>query len=81
MIPGKYPQSRLLYTTAILLLASTAAIAGTPRIIGEHLRDTVLETPHPYPSGGDTNGMGEGPAGNATPGPRTVDSTGACPGL
>ena len=25
------------------------------------------------------NGMGEGPAGNATAGPRVVDPTGACP--
>jgi len=34
-----------------LLLAVSTVSAEAPMIIGEHLRDVVLETPHPYPSG------------------------------
>ena len=33
------------------VVASTVALAERPLIIGEHRRDVVLETPHPYPSG------------------------------
>jgi uncharacterized repeat protein (TIGR01451 family) len=40
----------------ILLLTAAAAGAEVPLVIGEHLRDVVLETPHPYPSGGDPKG-------------------------
>jgi uncharacterized repeat protein (TIGR01451 family) len=39
-----------------LLLAVSAASAQEPMIIGEHLRDVVLETPHPYPPGNGVRG-------------------------
>ena len=35
-----------------LLFTASAASAEEPLIIGELLRDVVLETPHPYPSAG-----------------------------
>jgi len=35
-----------------LLFTASVASAEEPLIIGEHLRDVVLETPHPYPSAG-----------------------------
>ncbi len=36
----------------VLLLSASAISAEEPLIIGEHLHDVVLETPHPYPSAG-----------------------------
>ena len=39
------------FAVILLLIASTVVVAETPLIIGEHRRDVVLETPHPYPSG------------------------------
>ena len=36
----------------VVVTASVAA-AQEPLIIGEHLSDVVLETPHPYPSRGE----------------------------
>jgi hypothetical protein len=43
--------SLLRFAFALLLLIPSAVLAQSPLVIGEHLRDTVLETPHPYPSG------------------------------
>jgi subtilisin-like proprotein convertase family protein len=38
-------------TVAVLLFVSGGAtFAEAPMIIGEHIKDVVLETPHPYPS-------------------------------
>jgi uncharacterized repeat protein (TIGR01451 family) len=36
-----------------LIVIPGVAVAQSPLIIGEHLRDVVLESPHPYPANGD----------------------------
>ncbi len=38
-----------------LLIIANGAAAQEPLIIGEHLKDVVLETPHPYPAGDGAN--------------------------